>query len=185
MDYMSGGSLDDIIENCYQLFTDEFIKYTIWCVAKGIQALHDKNILHRDIKSDNVLCNSQGDIKIADLGTSKFLDDQEMYRKTQIGTLNFKSPEIIEGIVYSKEVDIWSFGCFIHELATGKPPFKNLPENESVLDAIINREIPDVQTKTEAFNQLMQRCFEKDPNNRIKIKEILDHPFLADAENCK
>ena len=91
--------------------------------ARGLADMHAESILHRDIKSDNILCSSNGDIKIADLGLSAFLSEEKIYRKTPAGTLNWMSPEILSGTIYSYEVDVWAFGIFIHELGTGQPPF--------------------------------------------------------------
>ena len=74
LEYMEEGSLTDMIL-CgeYKHYSEDFARYTIYNVARGILAMHKKNVLHRDIKSDNILCRANGDIKIADLGFSVFL----------------------------------------------------------------------------------------------------------------
>ena len=73
------------------------MKYSIWCAAKGLSDLHKLNILHRDIKSDNIFCCENGDIKIADLGASVSLTKSGAYRKTRIGTTAWMSPEVVNG----------------------------------------------------------------------------------------
>ena len=95
LDYMNGKELTKVIESFYEQYSEEFIKYTIWCAAKGLQAMHVRNIMHRDIKSDNIFCTKDGQIKIADLGISVCLTKQQTARKTKVGTNNFISPEII------------------------------------------------------------------------------------------
>ena len=90
--------------------------------------MHENNVLHRDIKADNVLCRPDGTIKIADLGLSVFLHEQQMFRNSLRGTANWFSPEIAQRVYYSKEVDIWAYGCFAYELATGNPPFREAPD---------------------------------------------------------
>jgi len=109
-------------------------------VARGLQHMHSHNVLHRDIKSDNILCKPNGEIKIADLGISVFLSKHQMFRRTvKQGAHNWISPEICDGIFYSKEVDVWAFGCLAFELARGEPPFMKYSEPgcaESLLDAI-------------------------------------------------
>ena len=76
LDYMDGGSLTKFIENYYKEYSEETMKYMLWMSAQGIKSLHDRNVLHRDIKSDNVLCTpSTGDIKVADLGLAVFLTE--------------------------------------------------------------------------------------------------------------
>lgn len=97
LDYMEGGSIDDIIKHSHMDYSVEFIKYTLYMSAMGIKALHDINVIHRDIKSDNILCRPNGEIKVADLGVSVYLTEQDSYRKTRIGTVNWMSPEIILG----------------------------------------------------------------------------------------
>ena len=79
------------------------------------------------------MCRPNGDIKISDLGLSVWLTEQQAYRKTSTGSYNWCSPEIINGVIYSKEIDVWAFGAFAHELATGEPPFKALHNNEESL----------------------------------------------------
>ena len=126
LDYMDGGSIDDIIKHSHETYSVEFIKYTLYMSAMGIKALHDINVIHRDIKSDNILCRPNGEIKVADLGHSVYLTEQDSYRKTRIGTTNWMSPEIILGQMYSRPVDVWSFGALMHELAKGLPPFREI-----------------------------------------------------------
>ena len=123
--------------------------------ARGLTDMHAMNILHRDIKSDNILCSRNGDIKVADLGLSVFLSEQQAYRKTRAGTINWMSPEIVKGTIYSKEVDIWAFGSYIYELGTGKPPFKQIKNNESLFNAILNKPLPPVENRSNEYNKLV------------------------------
>lgn len=73
LEYMDGGALNKLVTQTFVPLTEDFVKYSLYRTAKGIQALHTRNVLHRDIKSDNVLCNLSGEIKVADLGVSIFL----------------------------------------------------------------------------------------------------------------
>lgn len=117
---MNGGSLDVIVQESHDKYSIEFCQYTAYMAALGIKVLHEKNIIHRDIKSDNILCNTDGDIRITDLGASVLLHKAQSHRSTRaIGTNNWMAPEIVKGLAYEKEVDIWSFGAFLYELATG------------------------------------------------------------------
>ena len=76
LDYMDGKELSTIIGSYHTTYNEDFIKYSIYMAARGIADMHAMNILHRDIKSDNILCSRNGDIKIADLGLSVFLTEQ-------------------------------------------------------------------------------------------------------------
>ena len=84
--------------------------------------MHSKNVIHRDIKSLNILMNSQGLIKVADMGMSTFKEDWDTYRKTRVGTAFWQAPELLNGRSYTKNVDVYSFGCLAYEVATGFPP---------------------------------------------------------------
>ena len=96
------------------------MKYMMFMSALGIKSLHERNVLHRDIKSDNVLCRPKtGEIKVSDLGLAVFLSKNQNYRKSRHGTVHWISPEIVKGVVYSKEVDIWSYGAMLHEIGKG------------------------------------------------------------------
>ena len=99
------------------------------------------------------MCDRTGEIKIADLGFSVFLSEQQAYRKTKRGTPNWVSPEIAQGIQYSKEVDVWAFGCFAYELATGAPPFANIKKRSDLLDAIVNKPVPRINERWSATFQ--------------------------------
>lgn len=102
--------------------------------------MHKEHVLHRDIKSENILIRKNGDIKIADLGLSVFLNEEQMFRNSIKGTKNWFSPEIAQGVFYSKEVDVWAFGCLAYELATGQPPFIQYVNNENSLFTAIQSE---------------------------------------------
>ena len=104
-------------------FSVDSIRYLLYCLVKGLQALHMNSILHRDIKSDNVFIKSDGGVKLADLGLSVFLTQEERTRTTKCGTINWMSPELIDGQPYSKSVDIWAVGITAYEFANLMPPF--------------------------------------------------------------
>ena len=98
-------------------------------VARGLHDLHWKDVLHRSLTTDNILFRPNGDIKIADMGFAVLLNEQERLRKVQRGTLLCMSPEIAAGDEFSKEADVWAFGCLALELALGRPPFEHLLGN--------------------------------------------------------
>ena len=104
-------------------------------MAQALKALHDKNILHRDIRSDNVLVKFTGEIKLADMGFSVYLTKEKAKRESKKGTPSWMAPEIVQGQPYSKEVDIWSLGVFAYEIATGHPMF-NDQENINIFNSI-------------------------------------------------
>ena len=119
LEFMELGSMTSIIENYHTSYTEQFVKYSLYKVVIDLKKMHDENVLHRDIKSDNILISPDGGVKITDMGFACVLSEQQEKRKTQKGTPHWIAPEIAKGIHYDKTVDIWSLGCFAHELATG------------------------------------------------------------------
>ena len=89
------GSFKKIVNAKNGDFSIEFIKYTLLKVVMGLRTMHKNHILHRDIKKDNILLDADGNIKLADLGFSKFLSEQKKFRQTQLGTPSYISPEIV------------------------------------------------------------------------------------------
>lgn len=92
-------------------------------IAQGIKYLHDKRILHRDIKAQNILLDEHDNIKIGDMGLGRILGPQSSYANTGVGTPLYFSPEICEEQPYNYKSDIWAFGCLCYELVCLKPPF--------------------------------------------------------------
>lgn len=86
--------------------------------------MHKKNVLHRDLKSDNILCNENGDVKIGDLGLSTFLTEERTLTSQLRGNTKFFSPEIANKESYGPEIDVWALGCFAFELAMGHSPYE-------------------------------------------------------------
>lgn len=187
MEFMESGALTGIIKAREGKFSEAFCKYSLYTVARGLFDLHQKNVLHRDIKSDNILCRANGDIKIADLGFAVFLSEAEQYRLTFKGTMSWISPELAAGLSYSKEVDMWAYGCFAYELATGEPPFFNLASNQAAhVRAILQEPIARIPSKwSDQFADFVSQCLQREKNQRATIEEILAHDFLQGAEACK
>ena len=135
----------------------------------GLEAMHRRNILHRDIKSENILCTSDGKIVIADFGESVSLTKENSYRKTRTGTNAWISPEILEGKINSKEIDVWSFGCFAFELTKGEPPLMALANDvgnfiEEITQQEVVERIPD--RYSDEFADFVAMAMQKDKLDR-------------------
>ena len=101
-----------------QYINESLIFYIILHICLGLKEIHDQNLIHRDLKPDNLFISGDNSIKIGDFGISKQLQSENEYAKTQTGTMIYMAPEIINGEKYNNKVDIWSLGCIIHELCT-------------------------------------------------------------------
>ena len=149
------------------ILSEDFVRWSLYQVACGLLAMHREKILHRDIKSDNILCRPDGTIKIADMGFSVFLSEQKQSRESRKGTPSWVSPEIAKGVNYTKEVDVWAYGCFAYELLNGEPPHHHRLDFglQQLLDAIINEDVPPIDESRWSANMqdFVQKCLIRDP----------------------
>jgi len=129
LEYMEAGCLTPIVEERKGKISENVCAYVLYQTLVGLLSLHRRNIVHRDIKSDNILINRNGDIKLADFGYAAQLTLERDNRTTKVGTVCWMAPELILGKQsYDAKVDIWSFGIFALEMATGEPPYLDQPQ---------------------------------------------------------
>lgn len=159
------------------------IAYIIKEILNGVAYLHTLNRLHRDIKSDNILYNLQGEIKISDFGFSTQITVDEILKTSMIGTPSWMAPEIVAGEAYSNKVDIWAIGVLMYELAEKKLPFSGINTME-ILCNTRNLPCPQLGEKWSSdMQEFFVLCFEKNPDLRAPAFELINHRFLDKA--CK
>jgi len=203
MALQEGGSIRDVLKYKYpQGFQDETVIATIiYQTLQGINFLHEKHMIHRDIKAGNILFNKEGQIKIADFGVSAILASHDERCQTLVGTYHWMAPEVIDpqlaGGSYDFLADVWSLGITCIELAYGNAPYSQ-HRPASVFILILKNDPPSlkdprldsVPTKTfsPTFMEFVSRCLEKDPSKRLSASKLLGHKFfktILPAETIK
>lgn len=188
MEYCEGGSLASLLE--HGRIEDETViqMYTLQ-MFEGLAYLHEMGIVHRDIKPENILLDHNGFIKFVDFGAAKVIAKNATKKvatkvNSMTGTPMYMSPEVITGSHSSKySLDIWSTGCCLLEMATGRRPWANLDNEWAIMYHIAAGHLPQLPSPdqlSEAGRRFLVKCLERDPNKRPSAAKLLEDPWLVD-----
>ncbi|XP_056337319.1 serine/threonine-protein kinase Nek1 isoform X3 [Danio aesculapii] len=180
MDYCEGGDLFKKINNQRgSLFPEEQILDWFVQICLALKHVHDRKILHRDIKSQNIFLTKDGTVQLGDFGIARVLNSTVELARTCIGTPYYLSPEICENKPYNNKSDIWALGCVLYEMCTLKHAFEAGNMKNLVLK-IIRGSYPPVSIHYSSdLRSLLAQLFKRNPRERPSVSTILDKPFLA------
>lgn len=180
MEYMNGGKLTNLLTE--YSFKETQTATILKEVLKAVDYLHKNSLIHRDIKSDNILISKEGDIKLSDFG---FCCVQRSYikHKSIVGSPYWMPPEVIKGLEYNEKADIWSIGILLLEIVEGEPPYLELNPVKALycITSYDPPKLKDPKKWSSELNDILSLCLQKDPNQRASTKDLLNHPFIQKA----
>ncbi|CAG8531530.1 8008_t:CDS:2 [Paraglomus occultum] len=177
------GPLSEIIKD-YGPLEESLARSFVKQILRGLDYLHQRDIIHRDIKAANIFVDNKGVTKISDYGISKEMKEEIMsvttaHRPSLQESVYWMAPEVVKQTTYTTKADIWSLGCLVIELFTGKRPFPTLHYAQAVfkIGSSCAPEIPeDISNDAKDF---LKKTFEPDHTKRPSTSELRNHPFVT------
>ncbi|KAJ7705947.1 kinase-like domain-containing protein [Mycena metata] len=196
-EYMKEGvPLGDIIANTKGEFTEERMARICFETCKGLAHLHSQLIIHRDMRSDSIIIDPKGRVKITGFAFSVQLADKAAKRRTMVSTLaipnrpaytedktHWTAPEIIKRKEYGPEIDVWAFGITLFEMLEGGPPYKDADPLKVLFLILVNGtpELKDAERWSEELKDFLSDCLTVDTEQRPGMEELVQHAFLKKA----
>ncbi|KAJ6931619.1 hypothetical protein NC652_014958 [Populus alba x Populus x berolinensis] len=173
-EFMSGGSMYDFLRKQKGSLSLQSLLRVAIDVSEGMHCLHQNNIVHRDLKSANLLMDENGVAKVADFGVAR-VQDQSGVMTAETGTYRWMAPEVIEHKPYDHKADVFSFGIVLWELLTGKLPYEHLSPLQAAVGVVQQGLRPSIPSHSHPkLAELLDRCWQQDPSLRPDFSEILE-----------
>ncbi|XP_010778004.1 serine/threonine-protein kinase Nek3 [Notothenia coriiceps] len=174
MEFCSGG---DLLQRMQQQKTTQFSSDHIlrWFaqMCAAAQHIHDKRVLHRDLKSKNIFLTDNGTIKLGDFGSACILNSSKAYANTYVGTPYYVAPEIWDNKPYNNKSDVWSLGCVLYELCTLRHPFQASSWKSLILKVCRGTYPPLPNHLPYELQYLLKQMFKTNPKDRPSMHSIL------------
>nr|GAT44126.1 predicted protein [Mycena chlorophos] len=184
LEYIPGGTIGSMLQK-HGRFDQNVAKHFTRQIAAGLEYLHSKNVLHRDLKGENILVETSGVCKISDFGISRTLEAQHQAHTELKGTVYWMAPEVVDARKqgYGSKVDIWSLGCVLLEMWTGEHPWAGEEVIAVMLKLYKHKQPPPLPSDlraelSESALDFHGECFAMDPNQRPSADMLLKHPYL-------
>jgi serine/threonine protein kinase len=183
MEFADGGDLGGKIDEAAATktpFTEDRIIDWFVQICFAMKHVHDRKILHRDLKAQNIFLMRNGRVKLGDFGIAKVLEATMAMAKTAIGTPYYLSPEICQGKPYNAKSDIWSLGCVLYEMCALTHPFDAATINSLVMKIVRSKQAPVPKEYSNKLRGLIDSLLQKDPKKRPAIKQIFELDFIKE-----
>ena len=194
LEYVAGGSVATMLVN-YGSLNERLIANFVRQILQGLNYLHSKDIIHRDIKGANILVDNKGTVKISDFGISKRVEASSLLhpqppfkrggpRVSLQGSVFWMAPEVVRQTAYTKKADIWSLGCLIVEMFTGSHPHPNCTQLQAIFkiggsggggEGNARPDLPD--QASEDGKEFLRRTFEIEHEKRPSPEELMGYAF--------
>jgi len=178
MEFMQGGTLSEAVEK--YSFAESSVAYVAREMLNALEYLHRNNLVHRDLKSANVMLTVEGKIKLIDFGLC--VDHTQRRLCHMAGSPFWMPPEMILSVPHGTPADIWSLAICLLELLLGTPPNRKSPIRAMFLAATEGVTIPDLEKRSPELVDFLSKCLQIDQSKRATSSELLRHPFLLKAD---
>jgi len=183
MEYVPGGSIAHLLKR-FGTFSEKLVRRYTKEILHGLAYLHLKGVVHRDIKGGNILVDTNGRCKLADFGASfSIAEVLPPGQKPSIeGTPYWMAPEVIRQAVHGRKIDVWSLGCCVVEMISGRPPWQQFKSQISALYHIGSTSDPPAlpDNLSEDGKDFVLYCLTRDPKERPNVLKLLEHPFITE-----
>lgn len=178
LEYVENGSLLHTLK-AFGEFPEKLVASYVVKILEGLNYLHEMKVVHCDLKAANILTTKNGNVKLSDFGVSLNLQAMERVQKNDaVGTPNWMAPEVIELKGASTAADIWSLGCTIIELLTGKPPYGDMLAMSAMFRIVEDDRPPIPEKCSDSLRDFLIQCFDKDPTKRPTAEALFEHEWL-------
>ncbi|GAM23376.1 hypothetical protein SAMD00019534_065510 [Acytostelium subglobosum LB1] len=181
-EFVDNGSFADIYKRLGP-FPEAILARYVTQVLETLHYLHQQEIIHRNLKANNLLLARGGRCKLSDFGVGCTLGNS--YRTALLGEPYWMAPELLMMRDFNSKIDIWSLGCTVIELLTGKPPFYNLSPMEALVNIVDERKPIDLPKDiSKELTSFLQSCLVRVPSQRSSAEQLIKHPWLVAAASA-
>ncbi|KIY62610.1 hypothetical protein CYLTODRAFT_169858 [Cylindrobasidium torrendii FP15055 ss-10] len=176
LEYAENGSLGQTLK-AFGKLNERLIASYVVKILEGLHYLHQSDVVHCDLKAANILTTKNGNVKLSDFGVS--LNMRAVEREKDVaGTPNWMAPEVIELKGASPKSDIWSLGCTVIELLTGRPPYGEIANTMTVMFRIVEDDMVPLPECSDELQDFLRQCFDKEPTKRPSAETLCEHDWV-------